>query len=62
MNRFEFNFRRIFGPDTRITEREPRIQKEIDRENQVPALPREGAIPRTLKEAVNVDGSLKQTL
>lgn len=59
MSRFELDFKRILGNKrNRISDNEPPIQREIDRE-QSHKPPREGSIPRTLKQAVNSDGSFK---
>lgn len=55
---FEFNFMRICGDKRRISDDEPEIQREIDREQSSKPV-REGSIPRRLKDAVNPDGSFK---
>jgi hypothetical protein len=59
MNRFEFAFMQIFGPDKKIADRESSIQKDIDREGRNVTPNREGAIPRRLKDAVGHDGKFR---
>lgn len=58
MNRFEIDFKQILGDKRRISDDEPPIQRDIDKEQSSTPM-REGSIPRRLKDVVNPDGSFK---